>query len=425
MPASEQRKQLNSWKEIASVLGVSVRTTQKWEAERGLPVRRSAGEKGRVSASLDELEQWQAANLRKREWWHNPVLIRAYALVATALVLAAVGLGVTSRLISQRKGPPALSRLESNFLIVTDSQGRELWRHGFSYLFAPGAYADQVAKGDRWAWFGNLDRDPEVEMLFVYHPVGRDPAGASLICYGKGGREKWRFSAGRPVSDRAGAYSRDYRIATFLVADVAGTGSPQILVSSQHVSGHPNQFVLLSSDGKVLGEYWHSGHLPELNVADLDGDGRLEILLAGVDSGYREATLIALDPAHATGASQQPAGDVHQLQGFPPAAEKARLLFPRTCANRTLDEFNQAAHLIVRDGLIELAVTERDGDPANRAIYTFGANLRVANVRFSDEWRRYHRELELKRVLDHPLTDEEMQRLATPEIIADPARAGS
>ena len=49
-------KELTSWKEIGEFLGVSARTAQKWELERGLPVRRLPGLKGRVSADPVELE---------------------------------------------------------------------------------------------------------------------------------------------------------------------------------------------------------------------------------------------------------------------------------------------------------------------------------------------------------------------------------
>jgi len=50
---------LTSWKEIAATLGVNVRTAQKWERERQLPVapfRRRAGER-----RADALQLWQAA----------------------------------------------------------------------------------------------------------------------------------------------------------------------------------------------------------------------------------------------------------------------------------------------------------------------------------------------------------------------------
>ena len=54
-PADE----LSSWKEISLYLGISLRTAQVWEIERGLPVRRLPGGRGRVSARIAELENWK------------------------------------------------------------------------------------------------------------------------------------------------------------------------------------------------------------------------------------------------------------------------------------------------------------------------------------------------------------------------------
>lgn len=51
--------QLTSWKEIAHHLGVNVRTAQKWERERGLPVHRASGARGRVSADTGALDTWK------------------------------------------------------------------------------------------------------------------------------------------------------------------------------------------------------------------------------------------------------------------------------------------------------------------------------------------------------------------------------
>jgi tetratricopeptide (TPR) repeat protein len=50
---------LHSWKEIAVFLGHSVRTVQRWEAERSLPVHRTPGGKlGSVYAFKNELTRW-------------------------------------------------------------------------------------------------------------------------------------------------------------------------------------------------------------------------------------------------------------------------------------------------------------------------------------------------------------------------------
>src|SRR5579863_2972663 len=52
-------RRLNSWKEIADFLDRDVRSVQRWERERGLPVHRIPGQKGgAVFAYEAELETW-------------------------------------------------------------------------------------------------------------------------------------------------------------------------------------------------------------------------------------------------------------------------------------------------------------------------------------------------------------------------------
>jgi hypothetical protein len=55
----DERKLLNSWKEIAAYVGRGVRTVQRYELELGLPVRRPAGiSRSSVMAFSDELDAW-------------------------------------------------------------------------------------------------------------------------------------------------------------------------------------------------------------------------------------------------------------------------------------------------------------------------------------------------------------------------------
>src|SRR5882724_3954294 len=52
---------LDSWKEIASYLGRSIRTVQQWERSEELPVRRLQHSKyGSVYALRSELDTWRA-----------------------------------------------------------------------------------------------------------------------------------------------------------------------------------------------------------------------------------------------------------------------------------------------------------------------------------------------------------------------------
>jgi hypothetical protein len=55
-------ERLDSWKAIAAYLGREVRTVQRWEGERGLPVHRlPGGDKPRVYALKSELDTWLGA----------------------------------------------------------------------------------------------------------------------------------------------------------------------------------------------------------------------------------------------------------------------------------------------------------------------------------------------------------------------------
>ena len=62
---SGRGRRLSSWKAIAQYLGRDVRSVQRWELERGLPVHRVPGDKGgAVFAYQGELDRWLAAGDR-------------------------------------------------------------------------------------------------------------------------------------------------------------------------------------------------------------------------------------------------------------------------------------------------------------------------------------------------------------------------
>ena len=64
-------------------------------------------------------------------------------------------------------------------------------------------------------------------------------------------------------------------------------------------------------------------------------------MLGGVAEGYEQATLVVLDHRRVSGASTQPPGDHHQIQGLPLGTEKAVALFPRSCITAKLEEHNR------------------------------------------------------------------------------------
>ena len=186
------------------------------------------------------------------------------------------------------------------------------------------------------------------------------------------------------------------------------------------MSRYPDQVVVLSHTGTVLGEYWHSGQLSYGDLADLDGDGNQEILLGGMSNGYHAATLVVLDPHDLGGASLEENPD-YQLQGFPPGREKARLLFPRTCINRRLHPYNWAQSLAFSGDRIKFSILEHQQVINASVVYYFDPRLSLIGLEFSDRLRSLHRELEAAGQLDHSLTDQEINELRNLRYLTRPA----
>jgi hypothetical protein len=390
--------ELTSWKEIAAYLQVSVRTAQGWERERGLPVKRLPGSRSRVAINLADLERWRSsvpAAIPEPPSPRRPSLL-LLAILAVLLPAASAAVWLAVRPPPQ----PASFRLDGSALVVFDSGGRELWRKAFG-----GPLIQKMDYGVQMTWLGDLDGDRRNEVLFI--PLVAGSAESPLICYTDRGAEKWRFQPGREVATRGHSISRSFAAAAFAVFPLGGRNV--VALASNHYLHFPAQVALLTADGGLLGEYWHSGHLVTLAAADLDGDGVHEIYAGGINNAQRAATLVALDPRDLVGASAE--DPEFQLLGFPPATEQVRLFFPRTCISRLLERYSAVAHLIVEPGRITAAVRETNRPPMPSVYFHLTAGLELHSITPGDQFRAFHKELEARGELDHPLTPAEENAL--------------
>jgi hypothetical protein len=82
--------ELASWKEISVYLGVTVRTAQNWERERGLPVQRLPGKRSLVTARPTELDAWRKTHETLPETPTRPRWPR-WAWIAAACAAVAIG----------------------------------------------------------------------------------------------------------------------------------------------------------------------------------------------------------------------------------------------------------------------------------------------------------------------------------------------
>jgi hypothetical protein len=284
---------------------------------------------------------------------------------------------------------PKVGRLDGSMLAIMNAEGKELWRKTFPEGFGPEWYYAQATTTRMW--FGDLEGKGHTSVLFVYAPAASPVSSHSstLICYSDRGQEKWRWTPGRELPELAGSPAT-YKTFAFGVLKATEKTPPRIVVSSAHDTWWPNQIAILDSDGKLISEYWHSGRLDDMVLADLDGDGSEEIVATGVSNGYdHQATLVVLDPNRVFGASTEVRPDF-QIHGLGFAQERLRLLFPRSDLNRALFAYNRAQGPIVQQGSIRLTVQECTTPPGCLIWYEFDKNLHLISAYAGEEFSSAH-----------------------------------
>jgi hypothetical protein len=378
-------RELSSWKQIADHLGVSIRTAQALEKERGLPVHRLTGVRGRVTTTVGALNAWKQElnagpatgcdrggapmldlpdvpkRLKSAAGVGTPALmgpvgrasraVRVWPAAVTLVVAVALfgGAGLVHRMPH-----PYSSRIDHDAVVVFDEQGRELWRKHFGFALHATGYIQRPAS---LLWVGDLDGDGDNEVLVVAIPAEHEHESHSLWCFSHTGQKRWRFTQQRRVATSTTTFSPTYAISGFVIIPSTQDKPTRILVANGHDPCYPGALVLLAPNGQLLDEYWHPGHLSVLRIADRDG--KPEIYAAGINNAWHTATLVVLDPNHLGGAAQEPQTPTYQFIGMPPAHEKRRITFPRSCLNQSVDPFSAVADMWLTDDDINVETNER------------------------------------------------------------------
>lgn len=329
---------------------------------------------------------------------------RLKGMGAIAALCAVVGVaGYVSVRVLAAHSEPQFGRMDGSTLTIFNVEGKELWRKIFPDGFAPDWYYQRGIASR--IWFGDLEGGGRTSVLFLYSSGGQPSRSSTLICYSGKGEERWRWTPGRALPELEGSPAT-FRTVALKVLKATEKRPPRIVVSSIHDTWWPSYIAVLDSGGKTISEYWHSGALNYLVLADLDGDGKEEIVSTGIDNGYHQATLIVLDPDKVFGASTEVRSEF-QIHGMGVAQERLRLLFPRSDLNRALFTFNMANEPTIDHGSIRLTVAECIIPPSCPVWYEFDKNLHLISAYAGDEFRSSHARFYQNAKGAHPFSAEE------------------
>lgn len=349
-----KKNKLEGWKQIASYMDESVRSLQRKEEKHGLPIHRTDDTpKARVYANKSELDQWQWE--RTRKWNHNQNdfsneksespgkrigslregrYFKYYTIIPLLLVLFAAIL-----LFQYQDDPqPADFKIVGSKLVILDENKNEMWSYntGVEYLTTEEEYRKhfqfkreiiQQTLFHPMLIIKDLDKDGKTEVLFATYHQNWKPPG-EVILFNWKGKELWHLKVDRDMKYGDRLYS-DYRVFGLYTSDLDNDGDDDIIVHFAHWDLFPSALMIVDLEKNIIGEYWNSGRLNDFIFTDLNGDGRKDIVVAGMNNEYKKGCLIVFDSREVFGGSPQ-IQSYYKINSLRKGSEKYYILFPRT-----------------------------------------------------------------------------------------------
>lgn len=278
-------ERLDTWGEIAGFLRVDVKTAQRWERERGLPVRRlPGGRRGHVYAYRAELERWLdggGANgqpAAEVPAGHSVRLNRRLALAGIAgAVLLPAGWYI-ARLIRPRPRIASV-RMEGQVLVAYDLEGGVLWRRSFQ-----GA-SPRPPASKSWAEFlqpVDFEGDGRPDLVAALRFEGPEQDDFVLRCFDPGGGIRWNWKPSLRLLDFNGKpFDPIWQITSMLVTRAAGKDNLWVAI------GNPlrwaSALISINAQGEDSVHFANAGSVMEL--ASVDESERL-IVAAGINNAF-------------------------------------------------------------------------------------------------------------------------------------------
>jgi len=409
-----ERKILSSWKEIANYLKIRVRTAQRWEEKLGLPVHRMEKlNKTYVFAYVDEIDRWldeksQKEKSSKKSLLKNKKLI--FGLIFSILLISASILFLRLSTHSNNLIPSDF-KINNSQLVIYNNSGKKLWNYDLQTQIDPVEYKWKDFTGRKShsniplnVFFQDIDHDNRINVIFVAQT--KYNSNEKVLCFDEKGKLLWSFKPGREIKYGDYLISPDFDIRLVRVIDLNNDGFFEIVIIANHKIHFPTRVTVLNYKGKIIGEYWNSGHLPCVEFLDLNDDGLKEIILGGVNNNYRKACLVVLDIRKIEGSSPQVKGSRYYSEELKAGTEKYYILIPPNELGKLFHIYECVSSIdIFKEKRIEICTN------FSKIIYDFDYQMRANYVYFGDKFMFQYEKLKREGKINKPLSSFDKNKL--------------
>ncbi len=186
--------------------------------------------------------------------------------------------------------------------------------------------------------FADVDGDGMKDIIYAQNDGSRIGGSTELIARSlKDDRRLWArtIAPDYDFPERPDTRAGFFNINDLVVGDVDADSIPDLFVASSHTPSFPGMVQRLAlGTGTVLQTYVSTGHMADITLADLDGDGSVELFMCGTNNAFNRAYLAMVDANAIDGCSPHTAA--YRCIRPSTGIEKGYALLPRSILGATL-----------------------------------------------------------------------------------------
>lgn len=381
------RQKLETWGEIATYLGVEVRTAQRWEKRLGLPIVRLEGSQA-VYCYSDHLDAWRQSREQAPRPPEPMVPAAPFTRFSTAqfAFIAVIVVGVAAvawSSVHPKRGPhPVNLVLEGNRLIATDRSGSPVWDYDFD---SPTGAADIRYRFNLPKWWERVDIDADgVDELLVLvrHPTREIDQREALYCFTLDGRLRYRVIPEINMMFESRSFSGPWRFWDFEV--VPEDRSLWVVVES--APWWPSAALRIDEHGGVSVRYVQPGLMQALK--SIRRGDKAYVLAGGINNEFHSASLAMLDPQAGPASAPEKGSGEFTCRNCPSGKPLSYLLFEQSPLNVAEGHpYNQTISISSEPDGLSVGVLEALTDNMTAVlVYRLAADLVPQSVIPSDAY---------------------------------------
>ncbi len=323
----------------------------------------------------------------------HPVIAGAGSVVSVGLLAAALMVGAKD-LFKDRN--PAYTIYKSDYIEVFNKENTPIWN-------LPAVSLDEIRNeesntGVSYTQIADMDGNGLNEIVTVLDVCGETTSGIwKLKIFDGPDNLRLQRDFTTEFHFRNRLYPDNFAAKSFVIRKMQQGAEIYCLAENQF---SPSYLARMDPSGKILGEYWHFGHLRYLYEADLFHAGRQQLIVSGTndldDTAHNEfGVIIVLDPEKITGKTTSTAVTGFGLQKS--GAELYYIRLPRVDMNYAYND-RLFASLIKQlgNGLLEVNISNKLDSSADDYIWfkiLFTPDMKAISARSANVTDEHHDEL--------------------------------